>query len=643
MSFFCNVYFICLVFGILWIEPSTAFLSNPGICIFPRPSSKQQLLAGRKLKEFSSELDDLFNDFDDQKFALFHEAKTDSEFLQHLSSLKLLDTTNHLAQLSEIVDTNEEDERDEKDCAGHINIQDMRYVEFEKPFWLFPLNRYVIRNFYPQLLREIFSAPKERVVLMGAPGLGTSRFIFFLLLYFLNAEVKNLVGDVEKLRNVKYIIYHYSSESFRVFNVETKKAFWSTSFSQFFEVMNRSNIMYVFEPGTTKTHTPVRLEGVPSVCLVSPHLPRIEEYQKDASIRYMPMWILDEARLANKVLDKVSDDALKQRFEQVGGVIRPLLHDDESYRKYLERQLSCIQKYDALDAFDHRDPLTITQGHDENVGHFVAHYTVSACNFSELKPRISTALVGQLLTDLKIESNYDKCTSIIRKWKAGERHMENVEKLFERVACEAIVGGKRMTTHCYGPLHNNEESKARDDMVISLLDAEIIESHVQERVPGKMFYPKTQNFPVVEFYALVNWLLKMAFLGQCKTGDDAKGMNLRPWWTLTHEKIPNFELFHYVLFAIDADMAKKWNTTVGKLWDADFIKNEASQLIKAAGETKLVSLCEEFDIPVSVIDGNPTNSRNLLASLIAKKYEALLSKLTYSIKTIDDCDIDGYK
>ncbi len=515
MSFFCNVYFICLVFGILWIEPSTAFLSNPGICIFPRPSSKQQLLAGRKLKEFSSELDDLFNDFDDQKFALFHEAKTDSEFLQHLSSLKLLDTTNHLAQLSEIVDTNEEDERDEKDCAGHINIQDMRYVEFEKPVWLFPLNRYVIRNFYPQLLREIFSAPKERVVLMGAPGLGTSRFIFFLLLYFLNAEVKNLVGDVEKLRNVKYIIYHYSSESFRVFNVETKKAFWSTSFSQFFEVMNRSNTMYVFEPGTTKTHTPVRLEGVPSVCLVSPHLPRIEEYQKDASIRYMPMWILDEAR--------------------------------------------------------------------------------------------------------------------------------NMEKLFERVACEAIVGGKRMTTHCYGPLHNNEESKARDDMVISLLDAEIIESHVQERVPGKMFYPKTQNFPVVEFYALVNWLLKMAFLGQCKTGDDAKGMNLRPWWTLTHEKIPNFELFHYVLFAIDADMAKKWNTTVGKLWDADFIKNEASQLIKAAGETKLVSLCEEFDIPVSVIDGNPTNSRNLLASLIAKKYEALLSKLTYSIKTIDDCDIDGYK
>ncbi len=388
------MYQIILLSGMLIASASFIWKSR----ILPLTTTTQQITprtAASKLCQ-SSQWSDFWEE--EQSDIQFKEHPKLSRFLQQLPFLEIHNTTDELAQLKNLWD--EDDILRENGGYNHIRLGNVSYVEFPDIYnsLLVPHpSRYIIRSFYPQLLRSVFSGEVKLKILKGAPGLGKSLFIFFILLYFLNPRVRDLVGPIERLRSTKYMIYHNNPpHGFTVFNLETKKAYLVANLNDVALSFNYLNTIYVYEPGMTNEYSPLLVPDIPSVCLASK---RIQEYAKYAATHYMPMWKLNEARLANKVIRLVSDELLIERFEKIGGVARPLMGIDGLYNEYLEMQQNCIDGYRFYDTFNEGDPFSIVQGHDENTSHFLLHYDVISADFHKYIPRMASELVDKLMSE----------------------------------------------------------------------------------------------------------------------------------------------------------------------------------------------------------------------------------------------------
>ncbi len=437
------------------------------------------------------------------------------------------------------------------------------------------------------------------------------------------------------MKNVRYIVYHNRPpEHFQIIDIESKKVFEGSRFDRFYSFINTSNTIYVYEPSTTKDIPPSTIQ-IPSLCLVSPNVKRIAQYRKreNTTTLYMPMWELDEARIANQLLGKVEDDELVRRFEQVGGVIRPLLGTEDAYRTYLSRQRNYINAYQSLQIFKTSDPFSITQGHEVNTSHFLLHYLITSRYFRTCIPRIATAFVAEMLKRLRSDRNYEECVEAIKN---GKR-LANIGALFEFAVVEAVTHGKKMTTHHYGPSNpeNREtEAKDRDSRIKDLRKAEVVTNYIKAPLENMLIYPNIDNFPAVDFYALIDLISFLALIVQCKSGYQTKPLSLRALWKLTHKYISVFNNFHYILFAIDAEMAGKWNKVVNTLWDESCWLKEAEDIVKSCKKDEdLLALCFEFDIPTVVpID------REMLTSSIQSRFKEMMGKITYSIRTLNDLD-----
>ena len=334
------------------------------------------------------------------------------------------------------------------------------------------------------------------------------------------------------------------------------------------------------------------------------------------------------------------------RFRRVGGVIRPILGTNEFYESYLKLQARCIKGYTSLDIFEESDPFLIKQGQEENTSHFLLHYLVTASDFSNTTPRIATAFVGESLKRLKTQENYAKSVKILNEWKSsgGQSSLNNIPKLFEMVTLESVTGGKEMTTLYYGPPNRESEAMDNDKKTNCLKNADIIDSYIDVLLKNKVIYPSIQNFPGIEFYALLDEIRKLALIAQCKSGLYTKPMQLSAWWTLITKYLPHFENFHYILFALDANVASMWNKTVAALWTDDTINKAAKDYVQLQMQgnnikrnERLLDLCKEFEVPELSINGNHT----LIVNAVAEKFKGMLNKITFSIRILDDLELPG--
>ena len=95
----------------------------------------------------------------------------------------------------------------------------------------------------------------------------------------------------------------------------------------------------------------------------------------------------------------VSDEVLVNRFEQVGGVLRPLMGSARYYRQYLDDLKNCIGDYRFYDVYNDGDPFSLIRGHDEKTSQYLLHYDVVSADFHRYKPRMASALVTELMSE----------------------------------------------------------------------------------------------------------------------------------------------------------------------------------------------------------------------------------------------------
>ncbi len=193
----CAIFFGFVV-GCLLLAPSSGFQWRAHSRLITARTSSGSVSTKLKDNQLPNELRDVFENPDVVRTSKyqFEELAKASEFLQHLPSLHVHNVTAYLSHFERLEEENESEYEDKygNNITNHVNISEMHYVEFEKIFpYLDTTNRYILRSFYPQLLRTIFTIDEHRVILQGAPGLGKSLFLFFILLYFLNAKVKSMV------------------------------------------------------------------------------------------------------------------------------------------------------------------------------------------------------------------------------------------------------------------------------------------------------------------------------------------------------------------------------------------------------------------------------------------------------------------
>jgi hypothetical protein len=243
-----------------------------------------------------------------------------------------------------------------------------------------------VRDFYPELFTKIRS--KQRICLIGNPGTQKSTFQFYYLARLLNSKLGPLPKDYLGSIVPPKVVLRQDGDSILIHFLEEKVTHSIPNFNtSIFELFDPKTCIYFFEPGSTKDVEPCYTNNrLPIFATVSPLISRYKEFIKNGAMKlFMPCLELDELltigeyllnndKIPVKMHDLYSQEKIKERFNEYGGIYRHVLPLHKSYLQEIAKQkISSINKLTK----EKIDRLLLNPNiEDQTIGHFLLQYKV---------------------------------------------------------------------------------------------------------------------------------------------------------------------------------------------------------------------------------------------------------------------------
>jgi|GEM_PF-5957629 len=245
-----------------------------------------------------------------------------------------------------------------------------------------------VRDFYPSILEDIRKKPKS--ILLGNPGISKSFFHYYYLARIINTS---LFGSLPKdyygsTNPPEIVVRQICGEEMQVYDISNETVYKLPDTHDIFDSLRKDyqKSLYLIEPGTTVKIGPY-LTDVPTLMTVSPETSRYKEFQKNGGIYfYMPCYteqelltignyLRDNNRVPQGMDEEYTEESLKNRFKQFGGIIRHVLPSSVEYLNGIKTN----QKRALSDAIKNNQAVHILSSstiEDNKLSHFIAQYQV---------------------------------------------------------------------------------------------------------------------------------------------------------------------------------------------------------------------------------------------------------------------------
>ena len=324
------------------------------------------------------------------------------------------------------------------------------------------------RQFYPKLMNVICNSDL-RVILLSNPGTGKSVFQFYMLARFLNPALFAGDGGHEQKTSVvrkfgsatppRVVVRHVLGSSIQVWFLEQQivHKILGTPIEEVLSCFDPATTLYFFEPNKVKGVEPFADDNefeLSTLATVSPDKSRFHDFQKVASMVYMPVFTEDElVAIGRDMMTRpgfdadleplYSDDAIRGRFKTYNGIIRHVLPQNTAALVMVEKN--------SKRAIAKIDPMQFLVGdlEDQTISHYAAVYTVNKSSFLQTGLMAVNANVLKTLKKRFMEvSLADQMQMLQRYSELGYDPLGGIPShLFENVVAQHLTSAEGVRWH----------------------------------------------------------------------------------------------------------------------------------------------------------------------------------------------------
>lgn len=243
------------------------------------------------------------------------------------------------------------------------------------------------RKFYDDLLYSVRRV--QRVALLSNPGVSKSVFHYYYLARLFNPRhFEALPPDCWGSTEIPHVVIRQiSNKSMHVFFIREKLCFNAPCDYQTLHHFNPRTTIYLYEPGDSLQGPYYLQQTMPILATMSLNPVRYHEFCKNkGKKRFMPLYTEEElvaiAGFTRSRGGDVTDEVVRQRFKEFGGIIRHILFSDEDdldeVRLAVEEAITECDVYKLLNLSNIENP---------SVSHFIMQYDVQRCGERAFRDR----------------------------------------------------------------------------------------------------------------------------------------------------------------------------------------------------------------------------------------------------------------
>lgn len=204
------------------------------------------------------------------------------------------------------------------------------------------LSRKTMRVAWDAAFQLLEQDKMDRIAMVGMPGIGKSRSLFYGLWRLMTREVPPVIV-FEARRGQKVFIFTLQNNQWVVRSIAIND--WAPASCKY--LYDERNF-YLIDASLPKQWDAFVVAKTIKAC--SPDRRHHSDFVKDGGTYvYVEAWSAEEVKAAHPYLEGAPElTEMLRRFEQVGGNLRVLLSYDKNYAKYVVQQKTDVQNFEAL-------------------------------------------------------------------------------------------------------------------------------------------------------------------------------------------------------------------------------------------------------------------------------------------------------
>ena len=341
----------------------------------------------------------------------------------------------------------------------------------------FDLFNIVIDNLHNEVEYKNF----HRMAITGNPGIGKSIFLFYVM------------WRISTMENVGVVILHRAKDGGNIYVFEDSKCWITQKYAKINKFLDQRTTWYLTD---TLSPPPAEVKAV-TILVASPsrdHYKEFLKYSSTDSLRYLPVWSLEELQSA-AARYTISSEDVTNRYRLIGGIPRFVLEKrNENLKNVIRRAVIRlrIEKFNSIAAGE------LKKG--EEISHLIVHYMVDN-DFVECGLQFASSYITERALTVFIQNQHQKLCELLLNFEASP-HLSGLRgNLFEAFAHRTISNGG--TFDCRN-LHNDTEF----EIVLTERESKRF-SDIRECNDDLYFLPWNPNYPCIDSIIPKKYLFQM--------------------------------------------------------------------------------------------------------------------------------------
>ena len=296
---------------------------------------------------------------------------------------------------------------------------------------LFFVKSFLIRQAYKDLYRLTVQEPREKhFLVLGNPGIGKTIFLQYVLMRILK-------------RGLSVLYQKKSQDTSIYFDIKKREAtvHFGTLPDHISTLMLEGSIFVLIDAASKRAQT-MQIGRCPSIIASFPNGANYKDVVKDMVVvkLYMPIWSLDEIKIASRAFENDSEINISDRFARFGGIPRIIFEkSDDRYSTYCFMQTQAIESCEV--SVLNLKGTSIDLGSTSHHVHHVYHEIVTGDKYERFTLQFASDYVDKHLLAYLAENHL---TSLIKQVHVTTTELK--EHLFHAVSHQQLASGDKF--HC---------------------------------------------------------------------------------------------------------------------------------------------------------------------------------------------------
>jgi hypothetical protein len=316
----------------------------------------------------------------------------------------------------------------------------LHYIRNEKGFLHFPVRL----NFFPENMKSLYirkayedlfqiicnnlnskNEAKERfhrMAITGTPGTGKSMFLFYILWRLANMETTKMV-ILHRQMNHEWIYVFRNDGCWKICNPD-----------YIGEVLRDPTAWYL----TDALEPPPNVVKAITILVTSPakkYYSKFLEYSYVLPLHYLPIWSIEELKLAAKSHSK-SPEEVEKRFNMIGGIPRYVLEKNEDLEELIRTAIGGMSLHRLI-------PIALGEGTlDDQISHHIVHFRVEPPCYTRFSMIMASEYVKSRVLEKYTGSREEELKHFLATCKRRAFMTSVCGNLFDTCAHEKLSAGK---------------------------------------------------------------------------------------------------------------------------------------------------------------------------------------------------------